>query len=433
MIKFKEVSQKQFEIFLFGFEPQYDMLICDGAVRSGKTLFISISFVYWAMENFNDCKFAICSKTIDSAKRNILDPLLKIKSLQDMYDMSFNRSSNELTVKSGNVENVFHVFGGKDERSQDLIQGITLSGVMLDEVVLMPRSFVDQALARMLTESRSKTWISCNPGTPDHWFYKHYIKDLDKRTKYLHFLMTDNPANNDESLRKAEKFYKSGVFRDRYILGKWVRAEGLIYPLFANANDKYIFDDHEKLLKKLNTRLQAVYIGVDFGHNKSKNCFECTGITKGFKEVIALDEHYIKEDVDTNELAKQFVEFADKCIKKYHMPIKSYHDNAEAMILRTIRHAAMDAGLQCSVAGCYKHEIIDRIALTDNLLSSKRLYVSKDCENLIDALNTAVWDDKNKKDGVRLDDGSTKIDPIDAHEYSICKIVNKIEKAGFIL
>ena len=153
------ISPKQGEVLSFIVEPEH-MLICSGSVRSGKTLSVVIAFVIWAMEYFDKAIFAICGKTVSSAERNIVMPFQTIDNLP--YSVDYRRSDRLMNVTCGKKSNLFYIFGGKDESSYALIQGITLSGVLLDEVALMPKSFVDQALARTLSVENAKIWFTCN-------------------------------------------------------------------------------------------------------------------------------------------------------------------------------------------------------------------------------------------------------------------------------
>lgn len=224
-------SPKQKQILTFPYESDYDALICDGAVRSGKTSIMSLSFVLWMMAEFNHCSFAFCGKSVGAVERNIVQPLLSIRYLQQQFQITYNRSGHVLKVQRGSRMNMVYLFGGKDESSYMLIQGITLAGVLLDEVALMPRSFVDQALARC-SVAGAKFWFNCNPENPEHWFRKEWILQAQKhRALHLHFLMDDNPSL-DERTRERYRSQYSGVFYQRYILGLWVVAEGLIYTMF---------------------------------------------------------------------------------------------------------------------------------------------------------------------------------------------------------
>lgn len=220
-------SNKQKAILAFSYS-NYDALICDGAVRSGKTSIMMVAFVDWAMREFNNQLFGICGKTVDATTKNIITPYISMYYAKKRYKIKWRKSEKVLEISRGSVTNYFEVFGGRDESSFTLIQGRTLAGILLDEVVLMPRSFVEQAMARCSVEG-AKMWFSCNPGSPSHWFYTEWVcKAKERNALHLHFLMTDNPSLSAKTLARYENMY-SGVFYRRYILGEWCLAEGLIY------------------------------------------------------------------------------------------------------------------------------------------------------------------------------------------------------------
>ena len=248
-------SPKQAEVLKFICEDKYDTLICDGAVRSGKTAVMSLAFVMWAMENFDRCNLAICGKTVQSAEKNVIKPLLAIEGLP--YTLEYKRSERMLLISCGNTENYVYVYGGKDESSYMLIQGITLAGVFFDEVALMPQSFVDQAISRTLTFGEAKIWFNCNPESPAHWFYQTYLdegQEEQPNVKHLHFLMSDNPIMTPDKIEKAESRFV-GVFYERYVLGRWVVAEGLVYKVF----------DEKKHVTDIIPESGKYYISVDYG------------------------------------------------------------------------------------------------------------------------------------------------------------------------
>lgn len=215
----------------------YDAIICDGAVRSGKTLSMSLGFVFWASSSFSGGTFAMCGKTVTSLRRNVVTPLLA--TLREIgFVCSEKLSRNYVDITLLGKTNRFYLFGGKDEGSASLIQGITLSGVFLDEVALMPRSFVEQALARC-SVCGSKMWFNCNADNPSHWFYTEWIKKADeKRALYLHFTMDDNPSLSEKLKNRYRRLY-SGAFYDRFVLGKWTASEGVVYPMFSR--DKHVY------------------------------------------------------------------------------------------------------------------------------------------------------------------------------------------------
>lgn len=236
-----------------------DGIICDGAIRSGKTLCMSLSFCLWAMNTFDRENFAICGKTVGSCRRNVLF-WLKIMLGSDGWLCTEKRNENLLIISKGNRENYFYIFGGKDERSQDLIQGITLAGVFLDEVALMPESFVNQATGRCSVDG-SKLWFNCNPEFPSHWFKTGWIDRADEKgLLYLHFVMDDNLSLSEKIKDRYRRMY-TGVWYDRFILGLWVLAQGLIYPNFQEAIEEPPVED----MSKPETMPTQYGLSIDYG------------------------------------------------------------------------------------------------------------------------------------------------------------------------
>ena len=229
-----------------------EAILCDGAVRSGKTLAMGLSFFLWAQASFNHQKFALCGKTIGSLRRNVLSELLpRLEQLGAVWKES--RTENRVTVGFLGHENSFYIFGGRDESSASLIQGITLAGLLLDEAALMPRSFVEQACARC-SVAGSRLWFNCNPAGPNHWLYKSWIQEAGNRNCLrLHFTMEDNPSLTPQIRARYERLY-TGVFYRRYVLGQWVQAEGRVYDFFT-----------PEMVKKSPEHCDKWYISCDYG------------------------------------------------------------------------------------------------------------------------------------------------------------------------
>ncbi len=227
-------SPKQQTVLRWWLDPetaQYDAILCDGAIRSGKTTALALGFVIWSSAVFHQQSFALCGKTITSLRRNLIAPLIgQLKLLGFTVTERVSRSYLDISFQ-GHC-NRYYCFGGKDEASASLIQGITLAGVLMDEVALMPRSFVEQALARCSVPG-SRIWFSCNPERPSHWFYQEWVLQCkQKNVLYLHFTMQDNASLTPAIRRRYERMY-SGAFYERYINGSWVAAQGLVYPMFS--------------------------------------------------------------------------------------------------------------------------------------------------------------------------------------------------------
>ena len=206
-------------------------IICDGAVRSGKTMAMLLGFFAWGFYFFNDASFALCGRSVGAVRRNMVVPFAPM--LRRMgYLFREKVSENMLEVTCGGRTNRVFLFGGNNAESAGRIQGMTLGGALFDEVALMPREFVEQAAARCSPE-RAKLWFNCNPAHPQHWFYREWIRKAgEKNALYLHFTMEDNPSLSEEVKARYRGMY-AGAFYQRYIEGKWCAAEGLVYPMFS--------------------------------------------------------------------------------------------------------------------------------------------------------------------------------------------------------
>ena len=225
-------SAKQLELAHWWHRPEtadLDGVIAEGAIRSGKTHAMLAGFLTWSRSTFSGQSFIIAGKSVGALKRNVVAPMLSMLS-QMGWRHTYNRS--ELYIECGG--NVYYLFGANNEASQDVLQGLTAAGAYADEVALFPKSFVDQMAARCSVEG-AKLWLNCNPEGPDHFFKREWVDRADERRMLrLHFGMRDNPSLSERTIERYERMF-TGVFRDRYILGLWTMAEGLVYPDYRDA------------------------------------------------------------------------------------------------------------------------------------------------------------------------------------------------------
>lgn len=374
------LSEKQKQILQFPYS-NYTSIICDGAVRSGKTSIMSLSFFLWAMGNFNNCAFAFCGKSVGAADRNIVTPLLGIQYIRRNFDIRYNRGDHVIIARRGPKENRFYLFGGKDESSAALIQGVTLAGVLLDEVALMPRSFVEQAMARCSVKG-AKLWFNCNPENPLHWFRQEWILQLEKHNAlHIHFLMEDNPSLDEATKARYRSMY-SGIFYERFIMGRWVMSEGLIYDMFDLTEN--VYRENIPGLPYSCTR----YIACDYG--TTNPCVFLDIYDNG--EVIRVDreyrwdsrkEHRQKTD---EEYANDFVEFMGD------VPATVLVDPSAASFILALR----SRGVYVMEAD---NDVLDGIRKTGTLFNRRCLLVHERCSGLIDELGTYMWDDKAAEHG----------------------------------
>lgn len=361
--------------------PQYrdkKAIICDGSVRSGKTVSMIIGFVHWAMRFFDGKNFGICGKTVSSTERNIITPLLSMVDITDYYDVTYRRGGSILTIRDGKKVNRFYVFGGKDESSYTLIQGITLSGVLFDEVALMPQSFVDQAIARTLSEQDARYWFNCNPESSEHWFYKEWICNTrQKKAIHLHFTMHDNPTLSREQIADAEVLYK-GVFYDRYIRGLWCVAEGLIYPQF----------DKAKHVRRLDHPQGEWYISVDYG---TLNAFSAGLWCYDGHTAYRVAEWYYSGREQKRQLTNtQYLRKIQQLAEGHDIEAVIV-DPSAASFIAELRYA----GFTVRKA---KNDVVDGIRRVSAALQQNKLIFSPDCKDCIREFSLYRWDEKSSED-----------------------------------
>lgn len=378
------LSDKQMEILRFPYTGK-SALICDGAVRSGKTSIMSISFVLWAMSHFNRQSFAFCGKSVGAVERNIINPLLGVRYLHEQFEIVYHRSEHALKIKRGRKENVIYVFGGKDESSAALIQGITLAGVLLDEVALMPRSFVEQALARC-SVSGAKLWFNCNPENPLHWFRQEWILQAEAHNAmHLHFLMDDNPSLDEETKERYRRTFK-GVFYQRFILGKWVMSEGVIYDMFDDTENVYTEEQRPVDLEWSGHRV----IAVDYGTTNPMRFLD----TYDYDGTLYVDREY-SWDSRKERRQKTDSEYADdlEAFMGKETPCEIIVDPSAASFIAELQR-------RCFVVTPAVNDVLDGIRKTSTLLAKRKILIRNTCACLLDEMGTYLWDDKAAMRGV---------------------------------
>ncbi len=399
--KFKPFSEKQKKVLTWWCPvspvKDADGIIADGAIRSGKTLSMSLSFVLWAMESFNGQNFIMAGKTVGSFRRNVLFWLKQMLTSRN-YQLSEKRAENLLIVAKGDTVNYFYIFGGKDERSQDLVQGITAAGAFFDEVALMPESFVNQATGR-LSVAGSKMWFNCNPESPQHWFKVNWIDKCKchlsddeiaqmeaegkapKNLIYLHFTMEDN-LSLAEDIKKRYRSMYVGVFFKRYIEGLWCVAEGLVYSMFDEG--KHIKDEHIKGVKEW-------VVSIDYGtvnpFAAGLWAFDGRRAQKEYEYYYDSRETGIRRDDEThyNELCKLI---GDRRVEYIIV------DPSAASFIECInKHGDY-------IAKGAINDVLDGIRVQTTFLNKGIISYYKDCRATISEYGLYSWDMENTEDAV---------------------------------
>nr|DAL01910.1 MAG TPA: large terminase [Caudoviricetes sp.] len=360
-----------------------DGIIADGAIRSGKTVCMSLSFVFWAMSNYSDQNFAMCGKTIGSFRRNVL-MILKLMLRSRGFQVADHRADNLVEISRNGVTNHFYIFGGKDESSQDLIQGITLAGVFFDEVALMPESFVNQATGRCSVDG-SKYWFNCNPDGPYHWFKLNWLdKAKEKNLLVLHFTMEDNLSLSERIKERYRNMY-TGVFFKRYILGLWAMAEGIIYDMFSE-------DRHVKTILEYARQLidGGRFVSIDYG-TQNATVFLLWNKGRDGKWYCIREYYYSGRD---KGIQKTDSEYAEDLIKFLDgTPAKAVIvDPSAASFIAELNKRGFTV-IQAD------NDVEDGIRLVATLLNTERIAFSQSCKNTIMEFASYIWDPKAAERG----------------------------------
>lgn len=353
---------------------------------------ITCGFFLWSMSRFRGQTFALCGKTVSALRRNLIRPLGDW--LGGLLRINENRAENKLTVRLGDRVNTYYLFGGQDESSYMLIQGITLAGVLLDEVALMPRSFVEQAAARCSVPG-AKLWFSCNPGGPEHWFYRHWVcRAREKRLLRLHFTMADNPALSPEVKARYARLY-TGIFYQRYVLGQWCAAEGRIYDF-----------DPER---------HTVEVGAA-GRGGSFDALRSLRMTEGVRYYISVD-YGVHNPFSAGLWAVYSGSVAVRLREFYHdgrstgrlMTDEEYHGALEELAGDLpVERVIIDPSAASMIALLRKRKrfrvrradnrVLPGIRLVGSLLQQGRLLIGKGCADAIREFGLYVWQDDGAKD-----------------------------------
>ena len=380
-----------------------------GATRSGKTYLD----YYIIPKRIRACKgnglIVLLGNTQGTIERNVLEPMRSIWG------------SLVGTISSNNKAKLFghdvYVLGADKKNQVARIQGAGIEYCYGDEITTWSQD-VFQMLKSRLDKPNSCFDGTCNPDSPNHWF-KEFL-DSKANIYHQHYTIDDNPFLTDEFVTALKQEYYGTVYYNRFILGQWVRAEGAIYKLFSGKPDRYFISLDDVKRKKI----QMLNVGVDFGGNLSKHAFVATGITNDYEVIVLVSERH-DADTDSDKLSMLFIDFIKRVFDMYSNIDTIYCDSAEQVLIRTLKKALYNNGFNISVRNASKIEIVDRIRLVAGLISRNKFFYTQNADSVKDALTNAVWDETKIKT-VRLDDGSSDIDTLDAMEYSIERYAKRL-------
>lgn len=393
--KFVPFSLKQKKLLMWWTDSSpyrdYDMVIAEGAIRSGKTIGCIDSFITWSLAKHRQQNFIVAGKSMGALKRNVLEPMFQILTAKGI-DYHYHRSENPHIIIGTNT---YYLFGANNEASQDTLQGLTAAGAYLDEVALFPRSFVDQAIGRCSAETDgngAKIFFNCNPAGPYHWFKTDFIdKAKEKKILVLHFTMDDNLSLSERTKERFRRMF-SGVFFKRYILGLWVMAAGIVYDMF---------DEDVHVVDELPDSFDRLFVGGDYGMN-NPTTFLLIG-QKG-TDFYVIREYYYGAGQKKKSTSEEESQARQKTVSQYadefihflgsDKPEYIFLDPSAAALIIELKKRGF------SIKGA-SNDVIDGIQFVQQLLDGHegRLFVHRSCSNLIREFFSYLWDPKAQARG----------------------------------
>jgi len=375
IFKFKTFSKKQKKLLFWWDESispyaNCDMVIADGAVRSGKTIAMICSFMMWSCKKYKGENFIVAGNSIGTLKRNVIDPLLQIISAWGWSYEEKSQPHHHLIIGG----NKYYLFGANNEKSFKPLQGLTAAGSLCDEIALFPENFVKMMETRCSIEG-SKIFCNCNPNNPYHYFKLDYIdKQKQKNIYYLHFDMDDNLTL---SVKIKDKFKKSfaGVFYQRYILGKWVIAEGLIYSVFNK-------DKHVVICK--NEQYSSYYLSVDYG---IQNPFAMCLMAYKNSTWYMVSEYYHDGRKDGQKTDDEYYKDLEEFIGKRYLQQIIIDPSAASFITLIVKNGKYGVIKA-------KNDVLNGIRVTSQMINTNKLLFDVSCKNMFMELHTYAWDEK---------------------------------------
>ena len=393
-----------------------------GATRSGKTF---LDIIYTIASRIRERKGkdglnVILGVSKGTIERNVLEPMRERFGDKLVGSIS---SNNTATLFGEQV----YCLGAEKVNQVSKIRGASIKYCYCDELAEYNEE-VWELLKSRLDKSYSCLDATLNPENQSHWLKKNFLdtieeKGIDAYVQY--YTIFDNEFLTKEFVDNLCKEYEGTVFYNRYILGQWCNAEGIIYRQFADNPSIYVKDSAiDEKGNKIN--FMIISIGIDYGATEGETEFKATGITPYFKEVWTIDEEKLSGLHSPEEMYKKFVDFYKRVVRDYG---KVTHCFADYGALGQVLTYGMNRYLQqnripLKVQDCIKGKILDRIEMDCHLFAQKRRFILRKCKYLIEAYSQALWDEKHEDE--RLDDGSTPIDDLDASEYSMFPFYDKL-------
>ena len=387
-------SEKQKQLLrLFKQKELRRINILHGSVRSGKTWISLVLWAFWMLTMPKDAAYLMVAKTLTSLRRNCLDLL---ETLVGKSNFSYSLAAKQAVLFGRTV----YLEGVNDARAESKIRGMTLQGAYCDELTLFTQDFFTMLLSR-LSMPEAKLFGTTNPDSPNHWLKSEYLdrsQELDLME--MRFTIDDNEFLDPEYVRQLKREY-TGVFYERFILGNWVIAEGLVYSMFSEK--EHVVHVLPECCAHPEKGQGEYYISVDYG---TKNPFSAglwcvsgggaTRIAEYYydgrksKNPRTDEEHYAAlEKLIRHEVWNS----GRRTVESYPIQCVVIDPSAASMIECIRRHGIF------SVRAA-KNDVIPGIGITGSLLAAGKLKIHADCKDCIREFGIYSWDEKAKGDQV---------------------------------
>lgn len=401
-----EISSKQAQYIR---EANHRWNIKMGATQSGKTYLDTRYLIPQRIleRKGKDGLNFIVGVTKETIERNVLS---KMRTIWGEHKVSEINSKNRATLFGEMV----YCIGAKDKGQAAAFRGATAKYLYIDEFPDISEEVFH------IFSSRLSTPYSCadmtgNPKDPSHWS-EDFISS-DKDIYFQRYTLYDNPFLTPDAIRNIERDHAGTVYFDRYVLGLPKRAEGVVFPKFAEDASPWIISKD-----LVPNHFRAVEVGFDIGGNGSAYALTCTG--QGYDGVLYKLKAQKKqaEEMNMQDIENFVNEFCGECEKEYGVHVEMINCDHIVVIVNTIND-----NTKYRACLCYKPPIPDRVFLYSKLLARDRVkFVEGMCDDLIKEMQNLVFDTK-AADARPLDDGSMQIDTWDSNIYSESGYWNFIE------
>ena len=364
--------------------------ILDGSVRSGKTVITFILWGLWVATMPIDKTYLMTARTLTTLKRNCLEPMVQFFGAEN-FQYSISSKQGRLFGRNVQFE------GANDAQAEAKIRGLTLQGAYVDEITLVPEDYFTMLLSR-LSEKDAKLFGSTNPDSPSHWLKKKYIDRADELSIYYDTYVIDDNTFLDPEYIKSIKNEYVGVFYDRFILGKWVIAEGLVYE-FGEEN---ITDEIPVT--------GEYYVSCDYG---TMNPFSCgLWCVNGDKAVRIKEYYYNGRETNAQHTDEEYVDDVERLIEGYNVRKIIVDPSAASFIaaLKKRNHNVLRAN----------NDVMDGIRTVARFLKKGNIKIHRSCKDAINEFGLYSWNDKSVEDAV-IKENDHAMDDIRYFCYTIMK------------